>query len=126
MKVRRTCCQRAQNRTFEQRHVLPFARNQRAAGIGGLDGLTGRFVPKRVKRHIRRPPRLAGNADIQWQRNGVVPHVRRIVAGGAGASDGFLTEDIVQTADTADLNREGVEQSFAARNGLASIGKPLP
>src|SRR5439155_12456214 len=59
VEVRCTCSEPAQNRSFEHIHVLPLARDQRAAGVGGLDDFAGRLVPECVERHIGSATRLA-------------------------------------------------------------------
>jgi hypothetical protein len=119
VEVRGARGQAAQNRPLEPPDVLPLAADQRPAGVGGLHRLAAAPVAQRVQWHVGCPPRGVGQPEVQRRLDRVVAHVRRVMAGGAGAGDARGIQLVVEALDPGDRDRMGVEERLAVRDRLS-------
>src|SRR5262249_31627895 len=90
----------AENGAFERGDVLPLAGNERAARIRRLDDLTRRSVfdvehGQRVVTVLRE----IGDAEIEWERDGVVADVGSVMARPAVAYERIHADCVVDTTN---------------------------
>src|SRR5215831_11821635 len=112
-----------QDRAFQPPDVFPQSGAEGATRIGGrLDFVRGLVWQSNYRKvaHVERAAEIA-YSDVQRRRDGMVPHIGRIVARAARAKYRRQVQIIIQSRNSRDVDWLRIEQHLATDNTGAAV-----